>query len=114
MLTAFTAAAQVYREEMFVVLVNYTAPIQEIDYVLPDHAEWLAKQYERGNFLVSGRRELHSGGVIIAKPMSRGRLDAILATDPFALQHLVHYEVIEFSATKTAYELRAVNEAVAH
>ncbi|GAB3504069.1 YciI family protein [Amycolatopsis cihanbeyliensis] len=99
---------------MYVVLVNYTAPIQEIDYALPDHAEWLAKQYEQGNFLASGRRNPRTGGVIIARPMLRGKLDAILATDPFAVQHLAHHEVIEFSPTKTAPELREINEAVAH
>ncbi|SFP35406.1 Uncharacterized conserved protein YciI, contains a putative active-site phosphohistidine [Amycolatopsis arida] len=97
---------------MHVVLVNYTAPLQEIDYALPDHAEWLAKHYECGHFLASGRRTPRTGGVIIARPMSRGKLDAILATDPFAVRHLAQYEVIEFSATRTAPELRALNEAI--
>ncbi|SEO61243.1 YciI family protein [Amycolatopsis saalfeldensis] len=99
---------------MFVVLLNYTAPIEEIDYVLPDHAQWLAKQYEQGLFLASGRRNPRIGGVIITRPMARGKLDAILATDPFSVQHLARYEVIEFSPTKTAPELRLVNEAVPH
>jgi hypothetical protein len=30
------------------------------------------------------------------------------------LRHLAHHEVIEFSATRTAPELRSVNEALAH
>jgi hypothetical protein len=51
--------------------------------------------------------------VIITRPMSRGKLDAILASDPFSVQHLAQYEVIEFSPTKTAPELRQINEAVA-
>ncbi|MEC3980125.1 YciI family protein [Amycolatopsis sp. H20-H5] len=97
---------------MYVVLLNYTAPIEEIDYVLPDHAEWLAKQYENGHFLASGKREARIGGVILTRPMLRGKLDAILATDPFSVRHLARYEVIEFSPTKTAPELRLVNEAV--
>jgi len=99
---------------MYVVLLNYTAPIEKIDLALPDHAEWLNKQYERGLFLASGRRNPRIGGVIITRPMSRGKLDAILASDPFAVQHLAQYEVIEFSPTKTAPELRQVNEAVSH
>lgn len=98
---------------MYVVLSTYTAPIEEIDFVLPDHAEWLTKHYEAGDFLMSGRREPRVGGVIIARQMLRGKLDAILATDPFAFRHLVHYEVIEFNATRTARELNAVNEALA-
>ncbi|WP_158888693.1 YciI family protein [Amycolatopsis anabasis] len=99
---------------MYVVLVNYTAPLEEVDYVLPDHVEWLAKQYDHGYFLASGRRVPRDGGVIIARPMLRGKLDAILATDPFAIKHMAKYEVIEFSPTRTAPELRMINEAVAH
>jgi uncharacterized protein YciI len=101
-----------YSRTMYVVLLNYTAPIEEIDYVLPDHVEWLARQYEHGHFLVSGRRNPRIGSVIIARPMSRGKLDAILGTDPFSIKHLAKYEVIEFVATKTAPELHFINEAV--
>ncbi len=105
---------RVYLRLMFVVLLNYIAPIEEIDYVLPDHAEWLTEHYEQGRFLASGRRNPRVGGVIITRPMARGKLDAILATDPFCVKHLAKYEVIEFSPTRTAPELRAVNEAVPH
>jgi uncharacterized protein YciI len=97
---------------MYVVLLNYTAPIEEIDYALPGHVEWLARQYEHNHFLISGRRSPRIGGVIIARPMSRGKLDAILGTDPFVVKHLAKYEVIEFIATKTAPELRFANELV--
>lgn len=97
---------------MYVVLSTYTAPIEEIDLVLPDHSEWLTKHYEAGHFLLSGRREPRVGGVIIARPMLRGKLDAILSTDPFSYRHLVHYEVIEFSATRTARELNWINETL--
>ncbi len=95
-------------------LLNYTAPIEEIDYVLPDHTDWCDRQYQLGNFLASGRRNPRIGKVIITRPMLRGKLDAILATDPFALQGMARYEVIEFSATRTAAEMRLLNEAVAH
>lgn len=99
---------------MFVVLLTYTAPIEEVDLALPDHVEWLDRQYERGLFLASGARKPRVGGVIITRPMSQGKLDAILASDPFAVRHLAKYEVIEFSPTKTAPELRLINEAVPH
>ncbi|WP_033293796.1 YciI family protein [Amycolatopsis jejuensis] len=95
---------------MFVVVLTYTAPLDEIDRALPDHGEWLARQYEDGHFLASGGRNPRVGGVIITRPMDRGRLDAILATDPFAVQGLATYEVIRFSPTRTAPELRLVNE----
>ncbi len=81
--------------------------------MLPGHADWLTEQYEHGHFLASGRRDPRIGGVIITRPMVRGKLDAILATGPFSIKHMAVYEVIEFSPTRTAPELRAVNEAVA-
>jgi uncharacterized protein YciI len=97
---------------MYVVLLTYTGPLEDIDRALPDHVDWLTRQYEAGYFLASGRRNPRTGGVIIARPMSRLKLDAILATDPFAMGKLAGYEVIEFQATKTAPELASVRETL--
>lgn len=99
---------------MYIVLLTYTAPIQEVDYALPDHADWLGRQFELGRFLAAGKRNPPIGRVIITKPMSRGKLDAILATDPFCIKHLARYEVIEFAATRTTTEMLLLNEAMAH
>ncbi|KMS65910.1 YciI family protein [Prauserella rugosa] len=98
---------------MYVVMVTYTAPVPDVDYALPDHAEWLAKQYEQNHLIASGRRDLHRGEVLIVRPMSRLKLDAMLASDPLSLGHLAAYEVIEFSASRTCHELHAVNELLA-
>ncbi|RZS44364.1 uncharacterized protein YciI [Herbihabitans rhizosphaerae] len=98
---------------MYVVLLTYTAPLEEVDYALPDHYAWLDRQFEAGNFLVSGRREPRTGGVIITRPMTRDHVITIMETDPFVLRKLVHYEVIEFQATRTVPELNACNEALA-
>ena len=98
---------------MYVVLLTYTAPLEEIDYNLADHVAWVTKHYEAGLFLASGRRDPRTGGVIITRPMSRDKLNVLLATDPLALRHLVHYEVIAFTATRTCRELAAYNEALA-
>lgn len=99
---------------MYVALLTYTAPIEEIDYVLPDHAEWLSRHFEHGNFLAAGRREPEPGGVIIVRAMSRGKLDALLATDPFVLRHLAAYTVVGFTASRTAAGLGPINELLPH
>ncbi|OLT42060.1 hypothetical protein BJF85_23565 [Saccharomonospora sp. CUA-673] len=98
---------------MYVVLVTYTAPVPALDYALPDHAEWLAKQYEQNHLVTSGRRDLRRGEVLVVRHMSRLKLDAMLASDPLALGHLASYEVIEFEASRTCHELYAVNELLA-
>jgi uncharacterized protein YciI len=97
---------------MFIVLLQYDAPLEQIDYALPDHRAWLEKQYEAGLFIVSGRQKPRNGAVILTRPMPRGKLDALLATDPWVVQKLVKCQVIEFEATRTAPELTMLNEAV--
>jgi uncharacterized protein YciI len=97
---------------MYIVLLTYIRPLEEVDLVLPDHVEWLGKQYEAGYFLVSGRKVPREGAVIIARPMPRGKLEALLATDPFAAGRLAKYEIVEFQATRTVPELARLNEAI--
>lgn len=101
---------------MYIVLLNYTATTDEVDLVLPEHAAWLDRQYEAGNFLLSGRcRTLGTrhDRLIIARPMLRGQLDALLATDPFKLRRVVQHEVIDFEPSRTAPGLLAYNELLA-
>ncbi|MPZ79474.1 MAG: hypothetical protein GEV28_03370 [Actinophytocola sp.] len=98
---------------MYVVHTTYTAPLEEIDYLLPDHAEWLTRHYLAGHFLASGRCTARTGDVIIATAMSRERLTVILATDPYVANHLARYDVVEFQAGRTAPALIRYNEAVA-
>lgn len=102
-----------YRECMYIVLLTYTAPREEIDYLLPDHVDWLTKQYDAGLFLASGRKPAGDGHVIITRAMPRGRLEALLATDPFEVNRFVRHEVVEFQATRTAPGLSRINEALA-
>jgi len=96
---------------MYIVLLKYIKPLDIVDLALPDHVDWLNKQYEAGYFLASGKTVPREGGVIIVKPMQRGKLDALLACDPFVAQKLATYEVTEFRATRTAAELAKLNES---
>ncbi|MEC3979325.1 YciI family protein [Amycolatopsis sp. H20-H5] len=98
---------------MFIALITYTAPEIEVDYALAEHTAWLRKQFDRGLFLAAGKCAGKADRVILTRPLLRGKLDAILATDPFVWQHLARYEVIEFSPTRTAHEFLPLNEALA-
>ncbi len=99
---------------MYVVLMNYTAPEKDIDEALPDHYDWLTKHYESGDFLVAGHRRPRTGAVLITQAMSRGRLDALLATDPFVARRLARYEVIDFQALRTVPELAKYTDTLSH
>jgi uncharacterized protein YciI len=101
-----------YGKGMYVILLDYTAPREEVDYLLPDHTDWLNQQYDDGYFLASGLRRPRTGGVVIARPMSRLKLEALMATNPLVERRMAHYDLIEFDATRTAPGLLALNEAL--
>jgi len=102
-----------YPANMYIALLTYTAPETEVDYALPDHSDWVRKQFTKGLFLVCGKGNGQADHVILVRSVLRGKLDAVLASDPFVVQRLARYDVIEFTATRTAQELLAVNEAIA-
>lgn len=102
-----------YSANMYIALLTYTAPETEVDYALPDHSDWMRKQFTKGIFLVAGKGNGRADQVILTRSCLRGKLDAVLATDPFVIQRLARYDVIEFTATRTAQELLAINEAIA-
>ncbi|ANJ10482.1 MULTISPECIES: YciI family protein [Streptomyces] len=96
---------------MFVLELSYTAPLEAVDAVLPDHVAWLDELYERGVFLASGRKEPRDGGVIVAVAGDRARMEEIAAGDPFVRAGVCEYRVTEFVATKTAPALEAYRES---
>ncbi len=56
---------------LYVVVLTYIKPLEEVDDAIPAHVEWLKKGYADGLFLASGRRLPRTGGVILAKCASR-------------------------------------------
>lgn len=85
---------------MFVVVLEYLKPLQEVDALLAAHVRFLEEQYSEKKFICSGRRNPRSGGVIIANVTDRNELDGILAQDPFYQEKAAKYEIIEFTPTK--------------
>ncbi|MCQ4044209.1 YciI family protein [Streptantibioticus rubrisoli] len=87
---------------MFVVELTYTAPLDRVDAALADHVAWLDKQYADGVVIASGRKQPRDGGVLIAVAPDRATVEALVATDPFAIAGVADYRITEFIATKTA------------
>lgn len=90
---------------MFIVSLNYTSTLEEIDFHLAEHLFHLDTQYSLGNFIASGRKEPRTGGFILATVGSKAELDTILANDPFFREGLAEFVVTEFIPTKTSPEL---------
>jgi uncharacterized protein YciI len=87
---------------VFVLLVNYVRPLDEVDRVREGHGAYLRRNYDAGRFIVSGRREPRTGGVIIARGTDRKEIDAVIAEDPFLVEGVATYDVIEFHPTAMA------------
>jgi uncharacterized protein YciI len=85
---------------MFIVHITYTVPLDVVDQHLPAHVEWLHRHEAAGRFVVYGRLVPRTGGVIVARAKSRAELDEILAQDPFKLNGVGTYEVMEFLENK--------------
>lgn len=93
---------------MYVILLSYTKDLSVMDAARPAHLEWLQKYYDEKLFLASGRQNPAKGGVILSRAMPRDRLEEILKEDPFAIQNLATYEIIEFEPKMTSPELSGV------
>jgi uncharacterized protein YciI len=84
---------------MFIISLKYTKPLAEVDTHLPAHIEYLKSQYAAGSFLLSGRMNPRTGGVILSNVKSNGALKAIIEQDPFYRHQLADYDVVEFTPT---------------
>ncbi|MET9296083.1 YciI family protein [Streptomyces sp. NPDC003077] len=95
---------------MFILELTYTAPLERVDAALPDHVEWLRRQYAAGNILASGRKNPRDGGIIIATFEDRAAAERCVAEDPFTLAGVCEYRITEFVATMTAPALEGYRE----
>ena len=96
------------KTNLFVAILSYKVPLEKIDEFRAIHLDFLESYYQRGMFIASGPWVPRTGGVIIAKCDSKEDLQKILAQDPFAINELAIYEIIEFSPTKWSKEFEGI------
>jgi uncharacterized protein YciI len=87
---------------VFVLVLSYVKPLEEVDALMRDHMAWVNEQYAAGRFVVSGRQVPRTGGVILARGDDRAEMDAIAAADPFVKGGVATVEVIQFRASQSA------------
>lgn len=93
---------------MFLIDLTYTAPLDAIDAAMRAHMTYLRAQYAAGRFVVSGRKVPRDGGVILAVGDSREEIEAIAREDPFVLQGLATFRIVEFRVSQKAKEVQAL------
>ena len=81
---------------LFVVLMNYTRPLPDVDAVRAEHVAHLEQAAGRGIMVAWARRSPPVGGVLVARAPDRETLDEVLALDPYVRAGVASPEVVEF------------------
>lgn len=93
---------------LFIVILSYKVPLEKIDAFRSVHLDFLSNFYAKDLFIASGPQAPRKGGVIIAKCDSKDDLQKILKQDPFAINDLATYEIIEFCPTKWSKKFETI------
>ncbi|WP_287117805.1 YciI family protein [Duncaniella sp.] len=84
---------------MFIAILTYKKPIEEVDRFLQAHRDYLAEHYAAGDFIASGPQTPRIGGVIMIKADNREAVDSIIVQDPFNINGIADYQIVEFTPT---------------
>lgn len=93
---------------MFIIQLTYTRPLAEVDQLLDDHKLFLEKYYAEGIFLLSGRKNPRTGGVILARADNIATIEKIVGEDPFKRHGLAEYSITEFLPTMSNETLQTL------
>ena len=84
---------------MFIAILTYKKPLSEVDRFLAAHREYLSKHYAAGDSIASGPQTPRVGGVIMIKANDRTSVDSIISQDPFNINGIANYQIVEFTPT---------------
>lgn len=84
---------------MFIAILTYKKSLSEVDKCLQAHRDYLAGHYAAGDFIASGPQNPRIGGVIMIKAADREAVNAIISQDPFNINGIADYQIVEFTPT---------------
>jgi uncharacterized protein YciI len=90
---------------MYALIVNFIKPVDIVTPHIPPHAAWVKKYFDKGLFLAAGPKTSGLGGVILTKPIDKKMLMQIIAEDPYVIEDVADYQVVEFNCKATSPEL---------
>ncbi|HMJ70457.1 MAG TPA: YciI family protein [Cyclobacteriaceae bacterium] len=92
---------------MFVINLNYIAPLEKIDAIMGDHMKFLQKYYKLNAFVASGRKVPRTGGIILALAKSKEEVEKIINEDPFVKNRLAEYSITEFKTSQVHPDVKS-------
>ena len=99
-------------KKLFIVILRYLVPYAEVNIHRSDHINYLTLHHKSGMFMMSGRQNPLTGGMIMAKCNSRKELLAILSEDPYAKLDLAEYQVFEYHPARCNDECELFKEYI--
>ncbi|MDP1573771.1 MAG: YciI family protein [Coxiellaceae bacterium] len=85
---------------MFIIELTYLKPLDVIDQLLVAHRSFLDECYKKNYFFASGPKNPRTGGIILSHLTDRKAIDEIIQQDPFYIEEIAEYKIIEFSPVK--------------
>lgn len=80
---------------MFIIILTYTKPLEEVDRHLADHKDWVKQGFDDGVFVLSGGQRPRVGGALIAIGGDRKAIDDRVQSDPFVRNGVASAQVLE-------------------
>ncbi|EEX74095.1 YciI family protein [Leptotrichia hofstadii] len=95
---------------MFIANLKYKKSTEEVNKVLEAHLKYLDKYFEKGKFICTGKKSFPElGGVILFDSNNLEEAKKILHEDPFYIEEIADYEIIEFQPVKFSQNLSIEN-----
>jgi uncharacterized protein YciI len=91
---------------MFLIILKYTQGLEKVDAHVAAHRVYLDKYYALDKFICSGAQNPREGGVILCNADSKEEVKQITEEDPFCINQVAEYDIIEFTPSKYATEFR--------
>ena len=85
---------------MFLIIVDYKKPLEEVERYLAEHWAFLDRYFAQGKLLCTGPQNSRTGGVIVSKAANRAEAEAFTREDPFFRHEIADYTIVEFEPTK--------------
>ena len=93
-------------KNVFVIIVTYQKPMDEVEKHLEAHRAFLADGYKSGTLMMSGGQNPRIGGVIVGRFGSKDEANEFISKDPFFAHSVAKYELTEFVPSKYADEIK--------
>ena len=85
--------------KLFLIKITYIKPIEIVEKIRPMHRDYLKEGYKNKLLLLSGPHKEYNnklGGIIIGKFRDISKADSFAKNDPFYLNQVATYEILEF------------------